>query len=97
MIQFSEERILQLRKRVLQNTKALEMLKSKCDFFFKYGVKVPPKTLSTWIMDFICPVDSSKLIYDYSNSESFTCPVLAVNTPEILILGLGGVIRSKTL
>lgn len=75
MIQFSEERILQLRKRVLQNTKALEMLKSKCDFFFKYGVKVPPKTLSTWIMDFICPVDSSKLIYDYSNSESFTCPV----------------------
>lgn len=75
MLQFSQADIAKIRERVKRNPQQLDALKEQTDFFFKYGVKVPVKTQSTWIMNFVCPEDSATLRYDYASEFEYVCPV----------------------
>lgn len=75
MLQFTPDDIKRIQARVQKNPALLKNLRNKTEFFFQYGVKVPVGTQSTWIMHFVCPVDSAKLHYDYASEHEYVCPV----------------------
>jgi len=75
MLLFTGDDIQRIKRKARQNPEMLEILRRKTDFFFQYGVKVPVGKQSTWVMNFMCPEDSAKLIYDYAQQFEFTCPV----------------------
>ena len=75
MLQFTRDDIHRIRQRAKENPEMLNELRRRTEFFFRYGVKVPVGKQSTWVMYYMCPEDSSKLVYDYAQQFEFTCPV----------------------
>lgn len=75
MLQFTEQEIQVMKKKAPSMEPVIERMKESCQKAFVHGVKVPPRTLATWVMYFICPEDSGRLIYDYSNENEYECPI----------------------
>ncbi len=75
MIQFTREEQAVLREKILTRPDILDQLREGCEPLFKYGLHIPHGQDSTWIMDFECPEDSAKLIYNYGDPDHYECPI----------------------
>ncbi len=75
MLLYTEQEMQSIKRKVLTMGPVLERMKKNCEKAFLYGIKVPQRTLATWVMHFVCPADAGKLLYDYGNESEFECPV----------------------
>lgn len=74
-IQFDNEKILLLKKRIEQNKNILLKLKKDTKEIFDHKIIVPKTGIATWNLYYYCPIHSVRLKWDIDKPYEHICPI----------------------